>query len=288
MKYIIDILKGIVIGIANIIPGVSGGTMMVSMGIYDKIISSVTGLFQHFKQSVLTLLPYGIGMVLGIVGPAFLIKFLFAHYAFATSMAFIGLIMGGIPIIVKRISGAAGAAVSMKNILAFLVMFALIVGLKFAGGTGSEVSLESISGMLVIQLFFVGVIAAATMVIPGVSGSMVLMLLGFYNPVLTTVTECISAMLSFDMAAILHNVWILMPFAIGVLLGIFAVAKLIEILIAKQEAMTFSGILGLIAASPIVVLMEIDFSGGLSPVSLVAGILTFACGCVLAYVLSEK
>ncbi len=285
MRYIIDILKGIVIGIANIIPGVSGGTMMVSMGIYDKIISSVTGLFRHFKQSVLTLLPYGIGMVLGIVGPAFLIKFLFAKYAFATSMAFIGLIMGGIPVIVKRISGKS---LSIKNIAAFLVMFVLIIGLKFAGNTGSEVSLDSISVLLVVQLFFVGVIAAATMVIPGVSGSMVLMLLGFYNPVLTVVTDFVSALLAFNMETILHNAGILLPFGIGVLLGIFAVAKLIEVLIQKQEAMTFSGILGLIIASPVVVLMEIDFSGGLSWIRIAAGIVTFACGCVLAYVLSEK
>lgn len=285
MQYIIDILKGIVIGIANIIPGVSGGTMMVSMGIYDKIISSVTGLFRHFKQSVLTLFPYGIGMVIGIVGPAFLIKFLFANYAFATSMAFIGLIMGGIPVILGRISGRR---LVTKNILAFLAMFLLIVGLKFVGGTGSDVSLDHVHAVLVLELFFVGLIAAATMVIPGVSGSMVLMLLGFYNPVLNTVTEFVSACLALDFQNMIHTVCVLMPFGIGVLVGIFAIAKLIEILIQKQEVMTFSGILGLIVASPIVILMEMDFSGGLSVISIVIGIVTFAAGCAVAYMLSER
>ncbi len=285
MKYLIDILKGIVIGIANIIPGVSGGTMMVSMGIYDKIISSITGLFQHLKESIITLLPYGIGMVIGIVGPAFLIKYLFAHYAFATSMAFIGLILGGVPIILKRITGKKFCA---KNIAAFLVMFVFIIGLKLAGGTGSDVSLEHISVLLMAELFLVGVIAAATMVIPGVSGSMVLMLLGFYNPVLTTVTDFVSALAAFDSGIIVHNALLLIPFGIGVLLGIFAVAKLIELLIQKQESMTFSGIFGLVAASPVVVLMETDLSSGLGAVSIAVGIVTFLCGCAVAYVLSGK
>lgn len=285
MNHLIDILKGMVIGIANIIPGVSGGTMMVSMGIYDKIISSVTGLFKHLRESILTLLPYGIGMVIGIVGPAFIIKYLFAHYAFATSMAFIGLIMGGIPIIVKRISGKR---LCTKNVIAFLVMFLVIIGLKLFGGNGSEVSLTSINPLLVIELFFVGVIAAATMVIPGVSGSMVLMLLGFYNPVLTAVTDFVSALAAFDMTILIHNIGILMPFGIGVIIGIFAVAKLIELLIKKQESMTFSGILGLIIASPIVVLLEIDLQHGLGIVTILSGIITFILGYCAAYMLSEK
>lgn len=285
MNYIIDILKGIVIGIANIIPGVSGGTMMVSMGIYDKIISSVTGLFKHLRESILTLLPYGIGMAIGIVGPAFIIKYLFAHYAFATSMAFIGLIMGGIPIIVKRISGKR---LCIKNCFAFLFMFLLIIGLKLFGGSGSEVSLEVIKPFLTIELFFVGVIAAATMVIPGVSGSMVLMLLGFYNPILTAVTNFVSALAGFDMEILFHNTMILMPFGIGVVIGIFAVAKLIEILIKKQEAMTFSGILGLIIASPIVVLLEMNLKNGFTFPMIISGVVTFALGYSIAYVLSEK
>jgi putative membrane protein len=200
-------------------------------------------------------------------------------------MAFIGLILGGIPIILKRISGKKLCG---KNVTAFLVMFVFIIGLKMIGGSGSEVSLDNISFLLLVELFFVGVIAAATMVIPGVSGSMVLMLLGFYNPVLNTVTDCVSALAAFDIPVLVHNVELLIPFGIGVLIGIFAVAKLIEILIQKQESMTFSGIMGLVVASPVVVLMELDLSGGLTIMSIIAGIITFVCGFAVAYVLSEK
>ena len=93
MQLLNQILRGVVIGVANIIPGVSGGTMMVSMGIYDTLIHCITHLFSEFKKSIKTLLPYGIGMVIGIVALASLLDFLFAHYPLPTSTTFIGLIV---------------------------------------------------------------------------------------------------------------------------------------------------------------------------------------------------
>ena len=105
MKFIKDIIKGIFMGVANIIPGVSGGTMAVSMGIYDDIINSVTHLFSEFKKSIKTLLPYIVGMGLGLVGLSYLIEMLFAKYSLQTNFAFIGLILGGIPVLVKRLKG---------------------------------------------------------------------------------------------------------------------------------------------------------------------------------------
>ena len=102
MKTIFDILRGVVIGLANIIPGVSGGTMMVSMGIYDTIIGCINSLFKDFKRCVKMLWPYALGMVLGILGLAKLITFLLGSYPLPTNMAFIGLILGGLPMILKK------------------------------------------------------------------------------------------------------------------------------------------------------------------------------------------
>ena len=89
MKAFFDILRGVVIGLANIIPGVSGGTMMVSMGIYDTIIGCINSLFKDFKRCIKTLWPYALGMVLGILGLAKLITFLLGTYPLPTNMAFI-------------------------------------------------------------------------------------------------------------------------------------------------------------------------------------------------------
>ena len=105
MKIIQDILRGVVIGLANIIPGVSGGTMMVSMGIYDTIINCINTLFKDFRRCMRILWPYALGMVLGILGLAKVITFLLERYPLQTNLAFIGLIFGGLPIIVHKIRG---------------------------------------------------------------------------------------------------------------------------------------------------------------------------------------
>ena len=94
MEFLRALLQGVIIGIANVIPGVSGGTMMVSMGVYDTLIGCITGLFRHFGKSVKTLLPYALGMLAGIVALASVLTYLFANYPLPTSTAFIGLILG--------------------------------------------------------------------------------------------------------------------------------------------------------------------------------------------------
>lgn len=105
MKTFFEILRGVVIGLANIIPGVSGGTMMVSMGIYDTIIGCINSLFKDFKKCIKTLWPYALGMVAGILGLAKLITYLLGTFPLPTNMAFIGLILGGLPMIVRKMKG---------------------------------------------------------------------------------------------------------------------------------------------------------------------------------------
>lgn len=282
MNWIKDILKGVIIGIANIIPGVSGGTMMVSMGIYDKIIGAVNQLFQHFIQSIKTLLPYGIGMLLGIGGLSFFIEYLFEHFPMQTALLFIGLIFGGLPVILRKVKGKK---VSLPEGGIFLIFFALIVGLQLLK-EGGNVELN-LSFKLIIQLFFIGILASATMVIPGVSGSMILMSLGFYNPIIETINEFIKNTLNGKVSEMFHCVGILLPFGIGVLVGIFAIAKLIEYLLHRFERLTYFAILGLILASPIAVLMGIGL-GSLGIVSVLTGIVTFALGFLAAWMLAVK
>lgn len=284
MKVVFDILKGILIGVANIVPGVSGGTMMVSMGIYDDIISSITNLFRQFKKSVLTLLPYGIGMGIGIVGFAFIIQYLFANFPIPTAFLFIGLILGGLPIMLGKIKGKK---INAANGLVFFLFFALVIGLQILGkGNGTDTTI-TLSIVEIIKLFFIGVITSSTMVIPGVSGSMILMLIGYYNPILNMVTEVITALTTMDMPVLLHGIGILIPFGIGVIIGIFAIAKIIELLLQHYETLTFSGILGLVCASPIAVLMNTDLSE-FGIISILISIVTFFIGCGISYFLGRE
>ena len=283
MKFLLDILRGCAIGIANIIPGVSGGTLAVSMGIYDKIISSVTGLFRHFKKSFTTLLPYGIGMVAGLLGLSFIIEFLFSRYPLPTILLFIGLILGGVPALWQRIKGKKINAIS---ILLFVTTFTFLVLLPFIAGEERTDLVLTPDIITIIKLFFVGIIASATMVIPGVSGSMILMSLGYYAPILSSINNFVRAVLDFNISAALAECALLVPFGIGVLVGIFAIAKLIEFLLARFETHTYCAVLGLVAASPISIFTAFRIPAP-SVLILVLSPITLGAGFAAAYFLGK-
>ena len=283
MEAIKSILKGMVIGIANIIPGVSGGTMMVAMGIYDKLIHCITHLFKEFKKSLLFLIPIAIGMGIAVVGGSLGLELLFEKFPVQTNLLFIGLILGGLPAIWKKVKGNS---IRGGHILAFLVFFAVVAGLALLGereGNAADLSLSLIS---IIKLFGVGVIAAATMVIPGVSGSMMLLLMGYYNPILTAISDFLHALVEFDTNGILTGIGILLPFGIGVVVGIFAIAKVVEYIFNKFPLYAYWAIIGLIVASPIAIIAMGSFPA-LNLVNVLTGIVTFALGVFVAMKLGE-
>ena len=278
-----NVLKGIVIGLANVIPGVSGGTMMVSMGIYDKLIHCITHLFSELKKSIQFLLPIFIGIGIAVVVVPFGIEFLFAQYPFQTNLLFIGLIIGGLPAVWKKVKGNS---VKVGHILSCLVFFALVAGLALVGETEGNAAGLSFSLGSVIKLFGIGVITSATMVIPGVSGSMVLLLLGYYHPVLETITNFIKAVLAFDMNGILAGIGVLLPFGIGVVAGIFVIAKIIEVIFEKFPLYAYWAIIGLIVSSPVAILL-VSGMGTITIVSILTGIVSLAVGFVIAMKLGD-
>ena len=364
MQWLLDILRGAVIGISNIIPGVSGGTMAVSMGIYDRLIEDITHLFKRFKQSVIDVLPIGIGVLIGIFAFSALIGTLLgvsvpweadlsqAKNAFTqkrltamdvvnggvteinlthggetavltrsgenswklvyqdggektltgsalkfklvdgvyqlelspekppltkmpTIFAFIGLILGGLSVIFRR--------VRLKDFkvggwVLFAAFFALVVVLPLLSVPGARAADGSVGNMLLMVVL--GMIASATMVIPGVSGSMILMLLGYYEAVISS----LNALRSAD----LHALATIGPFGIGVVLGLFLIAKLISTLLEKAPTLTFAAILGLVLASPVALLIQNSecFSVA-TPANWAVSIICLAVGFVAAWLLSK-
>ena len=250
LQWILDILRGAVIGVSNIIPGVSGGTMAVSMGIYDRVIYAVNNLFKQFKKNFRDLLPIIIGVVIGLFAFAALIGSLLGTKSdeipmtrLPTNFAFIGLILGGLPAIYKR--------VNMKNakipgVILFLVFLALVVVLPLLNPPEARTVDHSIGTILL--MIPLGAIASSTMVIPGISGSMILMLLGYYNPVINAMNDLRGGDWS--------SLAILLPYAIGLLVGIVFIAKLMNFLLKKHAALTFSAIFGLVIGSPVALLMQ--------------------------------
>lgn len=278
-----SILKGIVIGIANIVPGVSGGTMMVAMGIYDKLIHCITHLFSEFKKSILFVLPIGIGMLVAIAASSYVLSAMFEQIPIQTNLLFVGLILGGLPAIMKKVEGR-----ELKGgyIITALLFFALVAGMAVMGESEGAAADLSFGLVNVIKLLGVGVIASATMVIPGVSGSMVLMLMGFYQPVLDAIKNFITSLAALDMGGILAGMGILVPFGIGIVIGVFAIAKLVEIIFEKFPLYAYCAIIGLIVASPFAIYLTGSFPG-LTVVSAITGILALVAGFFVAYKLGE-
>ena len=277
------ILKGMVMGIANIIPGVSGGTMAVSMGIYDRFIHCLTHLFKEFKESLKFLIPLFIGIGIALVGLSFIIEPAFEHFPLQTSCLFIGLIVGGLPAICKKVKGKG---VKVSYIIPFLIFFAIVVGMAVLGEHEGNAADLSFGLWSVIKLFLVGIIASATMVIPGVSGSMMLLLLGYYNPIISSIKNFVTALVSFDVQGILQGCGVLVPAGLGIVVGIFAIAKLIEVIFEKFPTQAYWAIIGLIVASPIAVLLSV----GISTVtiwSVLVSIVTFVVGFVIAMKLGD-
>ena len=288
MKNIMLMMKGFVMGIANIIPGVSGGTLALTLGIYEDFIGAISHFFSKLKENIKFLLPIFIGMGLSILTMSNVISTSFDRFPIPTTLFFMGLVIGGIPMLVSKVKDSKEKNQISSYVIA-LITFSIVMLMAFADqifGSGiGEVSFKNMNILSYILLFVVGVIAAATMVIPGVSGSLVLMLLGYYLPIINVVKELT------HFKNIFSNILIAGFFGIGILVGIVLIAKLIEYLLEKFEKKTYFGVLGFIIASiaaiPVSVYNELG-SITFSISQILIGIIFLILGMIIGNKLGEK
>ena len=167
-----------------------------------------------------------------------------------------------------------------------ILFFVLVVGLAAMGETEGAAADLTFSAASVVKLVLVGVIASATMVIPGVSGSMVLMLMGFYHPILNAIKDFFTALAAFDMEGILAGCGVLVPFGIGMVAGIFGIAKIVEIIFERFPLYAYWAIIGLILSSPIAILLMGEFPA-VTILSAVTGIIALGAGVWCAMAVGE-
>lgn len=288
MKNVMLVIKGFVMGIANIIPGVSGGTLALTLGIYEDFIGAISHFFSRLKENIKFLLPIFIGMGLSILTMSNVISTCFDKFPIPTTLFFMGLVIGGIPMLVSKVKDSKEKKQISSYVIA-LITFSIVMLMAFADqifGSGiGEVSFQNMNILSYILLFVVGVIAAATMVIPGVSGSLVLMLLGYYLPIINVVKELT------HFKNILSNILIAGFFGIGILVGIVLISKLIEYLLEKYEKKTYFGVLGFIIASVIAIPVSVYHELGsitFSIPQILIGIIFLVLGIGIGNKLGEK
>jgi len=235
MNNIKNLIFGIILGIANVIPGVSGGTMAVILNVYDKILLALSR--ENLKQNITFLGVLGAGVLIGIFTFSKAITYLFENYYMATNFCFIGLVIGSLPMLYKK---AKFNGVQKKNWIPFafaLFFMAALAIIKLMPGASEGVfSVDQLTMLPKLGWFFISAfISTIGMILPGISGSFIMLLLGVY-------TLTLKAISTFDLI-------ILIPVGLGVLTGGVAGVKLIKTLLRDHPQALYFTIMGLMIGS---------------------------------------
>lgn len=269
-------IKGIVLGVAFVIPGVSGGTLAVLMGIYEELIEAASNFYKSiadFKKYIMYLLPIGLGIIFSVAVFAKLIKFGLEKSPIITILIFLGMIIGGIPALVRNVKGTK---INLKDMTLMLVGLIIVISMLIFHKSNSNVVLTNMSITGYITLFLVGAIAAVTMVVPGISGSFTLMLIGYYEPILNLVNDITS------FKNLGPNLILIFTFMLGVFIGIIFISKIIEWCLKHYKRETYYAIIGFVLSSIISVIYEVSkFPFNLT--HLIIGIVLLVINTVLVY-----
>jgi putative membrane protein len=233
------ILAGGLMGIANIIPGVSGGTIVLALGLYQNFVDAVadfTRLRFRFASMLFLLLLFGTSSVtIGLLSyPMIWALENIHHIMFAL---FIGLTLGGVPVILREIHGFTPPVI-IGAVFGFGVMVALALAQQV-----------SIPGTWIV-FFAAGLIASAAMVLPGISGSYLLLIVGLYYPITEAIKNFISALKDIDISAAFSiGASVLLPVGLGVIVGVAGLTNGLKWLLENQKAPTMGALLGLLVGS---------------------------------------
>lgn len=261
-------LKGFIIGIAKVIPGVSGAMIAVSFSIYDKLINSVTNFFDDWKDNLKFLLLVGSGILLSIVFFSNVIGYFISNYYILTMMFFIGLIFGG------TYNFSLNIKYNIKNILIIILVVILVLSLSLFNVNNSY----SITGNYIDYLMFFigGVIEVFSSLVPGISGTALFMLLGLYDNILMILSNML------NVSFVITNIMLYISYGIGMFISFIIISLLISYLLKKYRNLFDTIILGL-SISSILLLLIMTFRNGVIFIDLIYGIVLLFLGIMLSY-----
>lgn len=254
--FIRDFIAGVCIGIACIIPGFSGGSVAAILGVYEKMVHATANFFKEMKKSVLVLLPIMLGVFAGIMSLMFPIQLMLARFPLPTVSLFVGLAIGGVPSLTDKVKGKT----SVVSICSLVIPMLCAAAISFIP-MGAEVNLfdMNIGGYLILMI--VGGIGSCALVVPGISGSMLLVIMGYYNPVLSLVTEHLLKFKDVGVSALALG-----AFGIGMVAGFFLVSVMMKQLLIRHPRGTYLAIIGFILGSlPTVYVSTMKDAGMITP-----------------------
>jgi len=290
MNFILLGIKGVVMGAANVMPGVSGATMAVIFRVYDRLLEAINSLFTDTKKSLQFLIPFGLGMVIGIIAIGSIFSNLLTRFPLQTSGFIAGLIAGSVPFL-------HGEAISKEGKKPYLYVIAAVAGLViimlelFTPTPEPYLAAEFNIGFAVL-LFVGGIISAAAMIIPGVSGAMVLILFGLFPLVMHTISLIQSYLMTpFDFELLPPIIMVAGPLGLGMVVGVLLASKLIAMLLKKFHSKTYFAIVGMVFGTIFIMFNDVGAHGqygGITPMLLVFTVIAFACGTAISLLLGNK
>ena len=285
-NWLINILHGALMGLAFIVPGISGGALAVIFKFYDKLIDAISNLFKKFKESFLYLLPIVIGVVLSVAILIYPLKLAFEYILFTIIALFAGFILGSMPGLFDNVKQSKFKPL---YILIFATPFIISVGLGVLSVILKFDIAEPFTTFpwwLYLVMLPIGFILSLTVVIPGVSGSAFLITIGFYNPIINMITNIFSG----DFTNIGPAIGIFFMALVGFVIGFFSVAKLMSFLLKKYAVPTMYGIIGFVAGSIIALFVNNDIFAYYPLLlerqwEIYVGVITFIAGLIASYLL---
>ncbi len=278
-------LIGCAVGMGNVIPGVSGSTIAVVFGIYDKFINAITLNFKKLWANRKFVIPMVLGMILGVFAFSKIVSYLYTHFPTQTNYAFTGLIVGSIPLLISLVTKQKkGEKKSFWYIFSLVICVAIGIAIIYLfsilegnvdKNTPEFTVLPELSVGLALRIFIAGLLGAVAMIIPGISGSLLMLIMGVYPIVIAAISVILQP------STFVHACLLLLPNGIGVLIGLLAGAKLIGFMLKKAPGQSYAVILGLLLGSA--VFMFPGFAGFTSAGIIAGSIVSFVGGVALAY-----
>lgn len=274
-----DGLTGMAIGTAIIVPGISGGTIALVFGAFKKIVDAVDNLFtKNFWRSLLILLPFLLGAIISVAVLIFPFQLAFEYCLFSIVCLFAGFIIGSLPGITDQVKEKRPSAANIIQVIVGFLVAAVIgvLSVIFDFNAGISALFDERPWFLYLIIFVVGVFGSTGLIVPGFSGSMLLLVIGFYNPVLNLV----------HFTNFWSNISLLFVFALGVLLGFIIFSKLMNKMITNHKRATLFVVIGFILGSLVSIFVNSQmfayFKDGFGLLDYILSPVLFVVGLVLS------
>ncbi len=264
-----------IVGLGKIIPGVSGSVMAICFGIYEKVLESISS-FNSFIKNRKFMLIFGCGVFLAIVIGSRAIKFFLTNFYLLTMMTFIGMMIPGVTSIIKNVKNED---LNLKRVLIAITVFITLYLFSIANFSEGIILEESYFHKF-ISLILCGILDAASTVIPGISGSAILMIIGYYEAIISSLANLLT------LSNFVYSISILVPFFIGMAIGLILTSKLITYLFKNYRVMTYMLII-VFAIFSIVALIRELIHLFIDPVSIIVGMVFLSIGWIGAYFLEK-